>query len=103
MAMLARMTRSSMIEDAERRLHPHCASQGSAHLEGRLQTRAAQCPLLPVITVAGMQFMRCWLAQWSPKRSRAAGLGHAALEGIAARDYRIVQGARWSSQACTWR
>lgn len=92
MAMLARMTRSSMIETLSEDYIR------TAHAKG-LPTWKVVCKhalrnaLLPVITVAGMQFGALLAgAVVTEKVFARPGLGTLLLEGIAQRDYRIVQG-----------
>lgn len=92
MAMLARMTRSSLLdtlgEDYVR----------TARAKGLSETRvvlkhALRNALLPVITVAGMQFGALLAgAVVTEKVFARPGLGTLMLEAITQRDYRVVQG-----------
>jgi peptide/nickel transport system permease protein len=92
MAMLARMTRSSLVEvlgeDYIR----------TARAKGLSSTRVVllhglRNALVPVITVAGMQFGSLLAGAVIAERVFGRkGLGAMLLQGIAERDYRVVQG-----------
>jgi ABC-type dipeptide/oligopeptide/nickel transport system permease component len=92
MAMLARMTRSSLLdvlgEDYVRTARAKGLSPARVVLKHALRNA-----LLPVITVAGMQFGALLAgAVVTEKVFARPGLGTLLLEAITQRDYRIVQG-----------
>ncbi|HNN91945.1 MAG TPA: ABC transporter permease [Pseudomonadota bacterium] len=92
MAMLARMTRSSMIETLSEDYIRTARAKGLPTWKVVFK-HALRNALLPVITVAGMQFGALLAgAVVTEKVFARPGLGTLLLEGIAARDYRIVQG-----------
>jgi peptide/nickel transport system permease protein len=92
MAMLARMTRSSLLEvlgeDYVRTAHAKGLSPTSVVLHHALRNA-----LVPVITVAGIQFGSLLAgAVVTEKVFARPGIGTLLLEAIARRDYRVVQG-----------
>ena len=92
MAMLARMTRSSMIEALGEDYIRTARAKGLPTWKVVFK-HALRNALLPVITVAGMQFGALLAgAVVTEKVFARPGLGTLLLEGIAQRDYRIVQG-----------
>jgi peptide/nickel transport system permease protein len=92
MAMLARMTRSSMIETLSEDYIRTARAKGLPAWKV-VYKHALRNALLPVITVAGMQFGALLAgAVVTEKVFARPGLGTLLLEGIAQRDYRIVQG-----------
>jgi len=100
MAMLARMTRSSLLEvlgeDYVR----------TARAKGLGATRvivkhALRNAIAPVITVAGMQFGSLLAgAVVTEKVFARPGIGTLLLDGISQRDYRVVQGCTLVTAAC---
>lgn len=92
MAMLARMTRSSMIESLSEDYIRTARAKGLPAWKVVCK-HALRNALLPVVTVAGMQFGALLAgAVVTEKVFARPGLGTLLLEGIAQRDYRIVQG-----------
>jgi peptide/nickel transport system permease protein len=92
LAMLARMTRSSMIETLSEDYIRTARAKGLPTWKVVFK-HALRNALLPVITVAGMQFGSLLAgAVVTEKIFARPGLGTLLLEGIAGRDYRIVQG-----------
>lgn len=92
MAMLARMTRSSMIETLSEDYIRTARAKGLPAWKV-VYKHALRNALLPVITVAGMQFGALLAgAVVTEKVFARPGLGTLLLEGIAQRDYRVVQG-----------
>jgi peptide/nickel transport system permease protein len=92
MAMLARMTRSSLLEvlsdDYVRTARAKGLSSTSVVLKHALRNA-----LVPVITVAGIQFGSLLAgAVVTEKVFARPGIGTLLLEAIARRDYRVVQG-----------
>jgi peptide/nickel transport system permease protein len=92
MAMLARMTRSSLLEvmgeDYVRTARAKGLSSAAVVLKHGLRNA-----LVPVITVAGIQFGSLLAgAVVTEKVFARPGIGTLLLEAIAQRDYRIVQG-----------
>jgi peptide/nickel transport system permease protein len=92
MAMLARMTRSSLLdvlgEDYVRTARAKGLSSGAVVLKHGLRNA-----LVPVITVAGIQFGSLLAgAVVTEKVFARPGIGTLLLEAISQRDYRIVQG-----------
>ena len=92
MAMLARMTRSSLLEvmgeDYVRTARAKGLSAAAVVLKHGLRNA-----LVPVITVAGIQFGSLLAgAVVTEKVFARPGIGTLLLEAIAQRDYRIVQG-----------
>jgi ABC-type dipeptide/oligopeptide/nickel transport system permease component len=92
MAMLARMTRSSLLEvlgeDYVRTAQAKGLSPGRV-----LFHHALRNALVPVITVAGIQFGSLLAgAVVTEKVFARPGIGTLLLEAISARDYRVVQG-----------
>jgi peptide/nickel transport system permease protein len=92
MAMLARMTRSSLLdvlgEDYVRTARAKGLSAGAVVLKHGLRNA-----LVPVITVAGIQFGSLLAgAVVTEKVFARPGIGTLLLEAISQRDYRIVQG-----------
>jgi ABC-type dipeptide/oligopeptide/nickel transport system permease component len=93
MAMLARMTRSSLLEvlgeDYVRTARAKGLSSSAVVLKHGLRNA-----LVPVITVAGIQFGSLLAgAVVTEKVFARPGIGTLLLEAIAQRDYRVVQGA----------
>jgi peptide/nickel transport system permease protein len=92
MAMLARMTRSSMLETLGEDYIRTARAKGLPTWKVVCK-HALRNALLPVVTVAGMQFGALLAgAVVTEKVFARPGLGTLLLEGIAQRDYRIVQG-----------
>ncbi len=92
MAMLARMTRSSMLETLSEDYIRTARAKGLPQWKV-IGKHALRNALLPVITVAGIQFGALMAgAVVTEKVFARPGLGTLLLEGIAQRDYRIVQG-----------
>lgn len=92
MAMLARMTRSSLVETLREDYVTTARAKG---LAGRtvLIKHALRNALLPVITVAGLQFgSLLGGAIITEKIFERPGLGTLLLEGISERNYPVVQG-----------
>ncbi len=91
-AMLARMTRSSLLEVVREDYVRTARAKGLQPLV--VVTRhALRNALVPVITVAGIQFGSLLAgAVVTEKVFARPGLGLLLLDGIAQRDYRIVQG-----------
>ena len=90
MAIIARMTRSSLLEALGRR-HPRRQGQGSAVSHGDHETRAAQ-PLLPVVTIIGLSLgSLLGGAVLTETIFGLSGVGRALFEAISARDYPIIQ------------
>jgi peptide/nickel transport system permease protein len=92
MAMLARMTRSSLLEvlgeDYVRTAHAKGLSSAVVVLRHALRNA-----LVPVITVAGIQFGSLLAgAVVTEKVFARPGIGTLLLEAISQRDYRVVQG-----------
>src|SRR3954470_15366335 len=92
MAMLARMTRSSLLEvlgeDYVRTARAKGLSSATVVLRHALRNA-----LVPVITVAGIQFGSLLAgAVVTEKVFARPGIGTLLLEAIAQRDYRVVQG-----------
>lgn len=92
LAMLARMTRSSLVdvlgEDYIRTAHAKGLSSSRVVLRHALRNS-----LVPVITIAGMQFGSLLSgAVVIEKIFGRAGLGTLLLDGILQRDFRVVQG-----------
>lgn len=92
LAMLARMTRSSLVdvlgEDYIRTAHAKGLSPSRVVLRHALRNS-----LVPVITIAGMQFGSLLSgAVVIEKIFGRAGLGTLLLDGILQRDFRVVQG-----------
>jgi len=92
MAMLARMTRSSMVEVLGEDYVRTARAKGLP--EGRvLFVHALRNALLPVITVAGLQFGSLLSGAIVIENVFARpGLGNTLLEGITERNYPLVQG-----------
>ena len=92
MAMLARMTRSSMVEVLGQDYIRTARAKGVP--PGRLLLRhALSNALIPVITVAGLQFGSLLSgAIVTEKVFARPGIGTLLLEGISTRDYPVVQG-----------
>ncbi|MSP61975.1 MAG: ABC transporter permease [Myxococcales bacterium] len=92
MAMLARMTRSSLLEVVGEDYIRTARAKGLG--EGVVITKhALRNALVPVITVAGIQFGSLLAgAVVTEKVFARAGLGTLLLDAIAQRDYRVVQG-----------
>jgi len=92
MAMLARMTRSSMIEVLGEDFVRTARAKGVP--EGRVLFRhALRNALLPVITVAGLQFGSLLSGAIIVEKVFARpGLGTTLIEAIGERDYPVVQG-----------
>jgi ABC-type dipeptide/oligopeptide/nickel transport system permease component len=92
MAMLARMTRSSLLEVLNEDYVRTAQAKGlsPAHVVTRHALRNA---LVPVITVAGIQFGSLLAgAVVTEKVFARPGIGTLLLEAISQRDYRVVQG-----------
>jgi ABC-type dipeptide/oligopeptide/nickel transport system permease component len=92
MAMLARMTRSSMVEVLQEDYIRTARAKG---LESRvvILKHALRNALLPVVTVAGLQFgSLLGGAIITEKIFARPGLGSLLLEGILERNYPVVQG-----------
>ena len=92
MAMLARMTRSSLLEVLGEDYIRTARAKGlsAARVLGRHALRNA---LVPVITVAGIQFGSLLAgAVVTEKVFARPGIGTLLLEAISQRDYRVVQG-----------
>jgi peptide/nickel transport system permease protein len=92
MAMLARMTRSSLIEVLGEDYVRTARAKGLS--PGRVLFRhALRNALVPVITVAGLQFGSLLAgAVVTEKVFARPGIGTLLLEAISQRDYRVVQG-----------
>jgi peptide/nickel transport system permease protein len=92
MAMLARMTRSSLLEVLGEDYVRTAQAKGLS--PGRVLFRhALRNALVPVITVAGIQFGSLLAgAVVTEKVFARPGIGTLLLEAISARDYRTVQG-----------
>jgi ABC-type dipeptide/oligopeptide/nickel transport system permease component len=92
MAMLARMTRSSLIEVLGEDYVRTARAKGLS--PGRVLFRhALRNALVPVITVAGIQFGSLLAgAVVTEKVFARPGIGTLLLEAISQRDYRVVQG-----------
>jgi ABC-type dipeptide/oligopeptide/nickel transport system permease component len=92
MAMLARMTRSSLLDTLSEDYIRTARAKGLPGWKVVLK-HAMRNALLPVITVAGMQFGALLAgAVVTEKVFARPGLGTLLLEAIAQRDYRVVQG-----------
>ena len=92
MAMLARMTRSSLLDTLSEDYVRTARAKGLPAWKVVLK-HAMRNALLPVITVAGMQFGALLAgAVVTEKVFARPGLGTLLLEAIAQRDYRVVQG-----------
>lgn len=92
MAMLARMTRSSLLDTLSEDYVRTAKAKGLPAWKVVLK-HAMRNALLPVITVAGMQFGALLAgAVVTEKVFARPGLGTLLLEAIAQRDYRVVQG-----------
>jgi len=92
MAMLARMTRSSLVEVLENDYIRTARAKGLSQRVVLLK-HALRNALLPVITVAGLQFgSLLGGAIITEKIFERPGLGTLLLEGISERNYPVVQG-----------
>lgn len=92
MAMLARMTRSSMIETLSEDYIRTARAKGLPAWKVVFK-HALRNALLPVVTVAGIQFGSLLAgAVVTEKIFARPGLGLLLLDGISQRDYRVVQG-----------
>lgn len=92
MAMLARMTRSSLVEVLDDDYIRTARAKGLAE-KTVLVKHALRNALLPVITVAGLQFgSLLGGAIITEKIFERPGLGTLLLEGISERNYPVVQG-----------
>jgi ABC-type dipeptide/oligopeptide/nickel transport system permease component len=92
MAMLARMTRASLLEVAGEDYLRTARAKG-LRPRAVVVRHALRNALVPVITVAGMQFGSLLAgAVVTEKVFARPGLGTLLLDGIAVRDYRVVQG-----------
>ena len=92
MAMLARMTRSSLLEVTAEDYVRTARAKGLGEARVILG-HALRNALVPVITVAGMQFGSLLAgAVVTEKVFARPGLGTLLLDAIAQRDYRVVQG-----------
>jgi peptide/nickel transport system permease protein len=92
MAMLARMTRSSLLEVLGEDYIRTARAKGLPPSKVVLR-HALRNALVPVITVAGIQFGSLLAgAVVTEKVFARPGIGTLLLEGIAQRDYRVVQG-----------
>lgn len=92
-AMLARMTRSSLLDALSEDYIRTARAKGLPEWKV-VYKHAMRNALLPVITVAGMQFGALLAgAVVTEKVFARPGLGTLLLEAIAQRDYRVVQGA----------
>ncbi len=92
MAMLARMTRSSLLEVLSEDYVRTARAKGLSNTAVVVK-HALRNALVPVITVAGIQFGSLLAgAVVTEKVFARAGIGTLLLEAIAQRDYRIVQG-----------
>lgn len=92
MAMLARMTRSSLLDTLSEDYVRTARAKGLSPVKVVLK-HALRNALLPVITVAGMQFGSLLAgAVVTEKVFARPGLGTLLLEAINQRDYRVIQG-----------
>jgi len=92
MAMLSRMTRSSMVEVLREEYITTARAKGLSTLTV-LVKHALRNALLPVITIAGLQFGAMLSgALITEKVFARPGLGTLLLEGIQERNYPVVQG-----------
>ena len=92
MAMLARMTRSSLLEVIGEDYIRTARAKGLSPTRVILK-HALRNALAPVITVAGIQFGSLLAgAVVTEKVFARPGLGTLLLDGISQRDYRVVQG-----------
>lgn len=92
MAMLARMTRSAMVEVLGEDFVRTARAKGVAELRV-LFVHALRNALLPVITVAGLQFGSLLSGAIIVEKIFARpGLGTTLIEAITERDYPVVQG-----------
>jgi peptide/nickel transport system permease protein len=92
MAMLARMTRSSLLEVLGEDYVRTARAKGLS-ATGVVLGHALRNALVPVITVAGIQFGALLAgAVVTEKVFARPGIGTLLLEAIAQRDYRVVQG-----------
>jgi len=92
MAMLARMTRSSLLEVTSEEYVRTARAKGLGPARV-IVGHALRNALVPVITVAGIQFGSLLAgAVVTEKVFARPGLGTLLLEAIAQRDYRVVQG-----------
>jgi ABC-type dipeptide/oligopeptide/nickel transport system permease component len=92
MAMLARMTRSSLLEVLSEDYIRTARAKGLSSTVVVLR-HALRNALVPVITVAGIQFGSLLAgAVVTEKVFARPGIGTLLLEAIARRDYRVVQG-----------
>jgi peptide/nickel transport system permease protein len=92
MAMLARMTRSSLLEVLGEDYVRTAQAKGLSSA-GVVLRHALRNALVPVITVAGIQFGSLLAgAVVTEKVFARPGIGTLLLEAIAQRDYRVVQG-----------
>jgi peptide/nickel transport system permease protein len=92
MAMLARMTRSSLLDVLSEDYVRTARSKGLRPL-GMVLRHALRNALVPVITVAGIQFGSLLAgAVVTEKVFARPGIGTLLLEAISERNYRVVQG-----------
>ncbi len=92
MAMLARMTRSSLLDTLDEDYVRTARAKGLSPARVVLK-HALRNALLPVITVAGMQFGSLLAgAVVTEKVFARPGIGTLLLEAISQRDYRVIQG-----------
>ncbi len=91
-AMLARMTRSSMVQTLASQYVRTAAAKGLSRRR-ILWRHALPNALVPVVTVAGLQFGSLLSgAIVTEKVFARPGIGTLLLEGIATRDYPVIQG-----------
>jgi len=91
-AMLARMTRSSLLDTAAEDYLRTARAKGLSRMQA-LVRHALRNALLPVVTVAGIQLGALLAgAIVTEKIFGRPGLGTLMLEGLALRDWKIVQG-----------
>lgn len=100
MAMLARMTRSSLLEVLGEDYVRTARAKGLG-ATAVVVKHALRNAIAPVITVAGIQFGALLAgAVVTEKVFARPGLGTLLLDGIAQRDYRIVQGCTLVTATC---
>ena len=100
MAMLSRMTRSSMVEVLREDYMTTARAKGLPGWRVLLK-HGLRNALLPVITVAGLQFGAMLSgALITEKVFARPGLGTLLLEGISERNYPVVQGTVLVIAAC---
>ena len=92
MAIIARITRSSLLETMSNDYVRNCASQGGE--ESRVvRKHGLRNSMLPVITIIGLSLgVLLGGAVLTETVFNLAGVGHALFDAITGRDYTVVQG-----------